>query len=541
MTLKDPVVAFAILAWLAYIASRLLARTNLPEIVGFLLVGALAGPSGLELLDIDALNAMRPITEVALAVLMFIIGERVSVRALRAARWTLTTGVAQFVLCALSVYWVTRWAGASNAVALLLATLAGAGAPMTIAHIVSSTKATGSYPIGVVGTHAVSDALATIAFAVVLPVAVLSVEGSTSTLSTAALDFVQLGIGGAVLGLVGGWVISRVGFHIETSGELLLFVLVNVMLGWVIAGWLDISLPLAALVAGASAATISTEAFGARLFRTLRSIEQPLYLLFFALAGASIHLSDIPMVGLVGLAYIATRVAAKIVGGLGGGLLGGLGWRVSLRLGVNLTPQAGVAVGLAILASEELVGGGADAATVVLGSVVLFEMIGPVLVARDLRTWAIGAAEEKPAEPDTFKVPSRVLLAAPRAVVIPEWVVDQLSRWHASCVTLLPIDDDSDAVRDLATQCSSKNVDFEFHPLASESFVGEVVKKRSEVSADYVILFSDRLASARSRLVLLPTERIARQVDVPVTVFPLEPLEKKHRPRKFPWQVNERG
>ena len=536
MSLNNPLVAFAILAWLAYIASRLLARTNLPELVGFLLVGAAAGPSGLELLDIDALNAMRPITEVALAVLMFVIGERVSVRALRAARWTLTTGIAQFVLCALSVYWVTRWAGASNAVALLLATLAGAGAPMTIAHLVSTTRATGSYPTGVVGTHAVSDALATTAFAAVLPIAVLSI--GASTLSTALLDFVQLGIGGAALGLLGGWMISRVGFQIETSGELLLFVLVNVMLAWVISGWLDISLPLAALVAGATAATVSTEAFSARLFRTIRSIEQPLYLLFFALAGASIHLSDVPEVGLVGLAYIGTRVIAKIVGGLGGGLLGGLGWRVALRLGVNLTPQAGVAVGLAILASEELGDIGAEAATVVLGSVVLFEMIGPVLVARDLRTWAVGAAEEKIAEPDTFKVPARVLVAAAREVAIPEWVVDQLARWRASAVVLLPLDEDSAQVRDLSMQCSAKNVDFEFHPLINESFVGEVVKKRSEVSADYVVLFSDRLASAASRLVLLPTERIARQLNVPLTVFPLEPLEKKHRPIKFPWQTS---
>ncbi len=536
MTLNDPIVAFALLAWLAYIASRLLARTNLPELVGFLLVGAIAGPSGLELLDIDALNAMRPITEGALAILMFVIGERVSVRALRAARWTLTTGIVQYVLCAFSVYWATRWVGGSNAVALVLATLAGAGAPMTIAHIVSTTKASGSYPTGVVGTHAVSDALATTAFAAVLPIAVLSI--GASTISTALLDFVQLGIGGAVLGLLGGWMISRVGFQIETSGELLLFVLVNVMLAWVVAGWLDISLPLAALFAGASAATFASEAFSARLFRTLRTIEQPLYLLFFALAGASIHLSDVPKVGLIGLAYVVVRVAAKIVGGLGGGLLGGLGWRVSLRLGVNLTPQAGVAVGLAVLASEELGNIGAEAATVVLGSVVLFELIGPVLVARDLRTWAVGATAEQNAEPEKFKVPSRVLLAAPRTVEIPEWVIDQLARWQASVAVLLPLDEDSDEILALSKHCASKSVEFEFHSLSNESFVGEVIQKRSEVSADYVVLFSDRLASAASRLVLLPTERIARQLKVPMTVFPLEPAEKRHRPLKFPWQIS---
>ncbi|HCB34100.1 MAG TPA: hypothetical protein DEP66_04965 [Acidimicrobiaceae bacterium] len=535
MSLNDPIVAFALLAWMAYLASRLLARHHMPELVGFLVVGALAGPSGFKLIDAGALASMRPITEVALAVLMFVIGERVSARALRAARWTLTAGVVQFVLCAVSVYWVTNWLGADRAVSLVLAALAGAGAPMTIAHLVSSARAHGSYPTGVIGTHAVADALATTTFAAVLPVAVILTDESPNV-PAAVLDFIQLGIGGAALGLVGGWVISRLGAQIETSGELLLFVLVHVLVGWVIAGWFDISLPLAALVAGASAATASAEAFSVRLFRTIKTIEQPLYLLFFALAGASIHLSEVPKVGLVGLAYVVVRVVAKIVGGLGGGMLGGLGWRLSLRLGVNLTPQAGVAVGLAVLATERLGDHGAEAATVVLGSVVLFELIGPLLVAKDFRSWATSVEEDGDA-PAGLAVPSRVLLAAPRSVEVPEWVVDQVAHWHAALVVLLPWDDDSDETLALAALCAGKGVEFRFEPLKNESFVGSVVRARLAHEADYVMLFSDRFGRPASRLALLPAERVLRQMPVPVAVFPIEPSEPDPRPRRFPWQT----
>ncbi|MDE0874600.1 MAG: cation:proton antiporter, partial [Acidimicrobiales bacterium] len=221
--------AFAVLAWLAYLASRLLASRHLPELVGFLIVGAVLGPSGIELVSEHELASLRPLTEIALAVLMFIIGQRVSTRALRAARWTLTTGVTQYVLCAVFVFLATRAVGADRSVALVLAALAGAGAPMTIAHIVSSVKARGSYAIGVVGTHAVSDALATTTFAAVLPIATVLAD-QDADISAAVLDFVQLGIGGAVLGLLGGWFISRLGFQIETSGELLLFFLVHILL-----------------------------------------------------------------------------------------------------------------------------------------------------------------------------------------------------------------------------------------------------------------------------------------------------------------------
>ena len=93
--------AIALLAWLAYLVSRLLARRHLPELVGFLIVGALLGPSGVELISDHELASLRPLTEVALAILMFVIGERVSTRALRAAKWTLTTGATQYVLSCL--------------------------------------------------------------------------------------------------------------------------------------------------------------------------------------------------------------------------------------------------------------------------------------------------------------------------------------------------------------------------------------------------------------------------------------------------------
>ena len=546
--MNDTLVAFAVLAWLAYLASRLLARHHLPELVAFLIVGALLGPSGppvINLIDAPSLVALRPVTEVALAVLMFVIGERVSVRALRAARWTLTTGVVQFALSAIAVFWVTSRLGADRPVALVLGALAGAGAPMTIAHIVSSVRARGSYPTGIVGTHAVSDALATTTFAAVLPIALL-LSDEVADIGSAMLDFVQLGIGGAVLGLLGGWFISRLGFQIETSGELLLFVLVHIVIGWTISGWLDISLPLAALVAGATAATVSPQAFSVRLFRTIKTIEQPLYLLFFALAGASIHLSDVPKVGLVGVAYIVVRVAAKIVGGLGGGLVGGLGWRRSLRLGVNLTPQAGVAVGLAVIASERLGDPGAEAATVVLGAVVLFELVGPLLVARDLRGWS-SAEDENGDVPEEFELPHRVLVAAPVPVELPEWLIDQAARWRSSLVVLMPGERDEPHAAKIGELCGSRDVDFEFRSLRNESFTGAVVRSRSQHHADLVVLFAPRPPTGASRLVLLPSERIARQLPVPVLTFPLNQPEsdaespdpdaaRGQRPRRLPWQ-----
>ena len=521
--MSNGLAAFAILAWLAYLASRVLARRNLPELVGFLVVGAVLGPSALGLISAEELSRLEPVTEIALGVLMFVIGERVSGRALRAARWSVTTGLAQFVLSGLGVYAASQALGADRSVSLLLASLAGAGAPMTIAHVVATSGADGPYAKGLVSTHAVSDALATATFAAVLPVATL-LSDDTADVAGAVFDFVKLGLGGIAVGVVGGFLIARLGHQIETSGELLLFVGVHMMLGWAVSTTLDLSFPLAALVAGSVASSISPVPFAQRLFRTLRSIEQPLYLLFFALAGASIHLSDLVQVGELGAAYIGVRVLAKLAGAVIGGPLGGLGFRQSLLLGLDLTPQAGVAVGLAVVAGETIPEQGGEAATVVLGAVVLFELIGPLLVSRHLARGPASDIDDGDSLGrvlDLDHVPARILVASPSIIDIPEWVIDTAGWWKADVVLLMPGEDDSPQVELAERRADKVATDLDFKRLTSESFTGAVVREAQAMKADLLVLFAHRALGTSTRLVLFPHERIARQLDCPVLEFPL--------------------
>lgn len=517
--MTEGLTALAIVAWLAYIASRVLATRQVPELVGFLAVGAALGPSGFKVLEASQLASLRPVTEIALAILMFIIGERVSRPALKAARWAVTAGIAQYILSGTAVYFASQWAGADQVVSLLLATLAGAGAPLTVSAVVSSKRAKGKYVGGLVSTHALCDALAATVFAAVLPVAQLMADSDTEV-SDAILNFVRLGIGGVVLGVVFGLLIARLGFQIESSGELLLFVLVHMLLGWVVADWAEVSLPLGALVAGSVAASITEKDFSQRLFRTMRTIEQPLYLMFFALAGASIHLAEIPSVGLVGVAYMAARVLGKMSGGFIGGLTGGLKWRTSIRLGIDSTPQAGVAVGLAVLASEELPLLGGDAATIILGSVVVFELIGPLLLARGLaKSPHEEAIEGRP--PDFDSSPQRILFASHFSLSPPAWLLSDCHRWEAELDLLLPNTEDDPDNQSVRDHVAEAELDLCLHPyVRGESFTGAVVRLATELRSDLVVIVETKgTRPPGSRLVLLPHERIVRQLGCPVVIY----------------------
>ena len=517
--MSDATLAVTILAWLAYAVSRVLQKRRLPELVAFLLVGAVLGPSALGVIDDAGLASLRPLTRLALAVLMFVIGERVSVRALRAVRWVATAAAAQFVASGVLVFVAVRWAGADDATAVLLAVLAGAGAPMTVASGVSSSRANGSYARALVGTHAAADALAALAFAVALPVAKLLLA-SDSDVPEALLEFLRLGLGAAVLGLALGWVVARLGTQIETSGELLLFALVHVLVASAVSSLLDLSLPLAALVMGAVASSLAPVEAGQRMFVAVRSIEQPLYLLFFGLAGASIHLDALPELGTVGLAYVGARLLGKLAGATLTGAVTSLPGNQILRLALDLVPQAGVAVGLAVLAAEEVPVAGADTAAVVLGSVVLFELLGPLLVARSMRREEPEAVERRSVGVPEEEPLAVVLVACPGEVIVPAWVVQWCARSGAELCVLGRGAAEDPEVHAAREHLAGDLVPFRWLPLGGESFAGSTIRAAREVGADLVVLGPSGEAPATSRLALRPSERIVRQLDCPVLVLP---------------------
>lgn len=514
--------ALTVLAWLAYLASRLF-RHQVPELVAFLFVGAILGPSVLGLLDEESLVSLQPLVEGALGVLMFVIGERISVRALRASRWIITSGVLQYAVTGTVMYFVALQLGAGRPTALMLAAIGGAGAPMTVASVVASAKARGKYPDGLIGTHALSDGLAATVFAAVLPVAEF-IAGSGSSIGNAATRFLKLGIGGAILGLVLGWVIGRLGQQIETSGELLLFVLVHLLVAQTASAALDLSLPLAAILMGATAGSLAPTDHAQRVFVTVKTIEQPLYLIFFALAGASIHLDQVPEIGLLGGGYIAVRLFGKLFGGFFGGMLGGLPWRRATRLGFDLIPQAGVAVGLAVLAGEALPGSGNRVATIVLGSVVVFELAGSLIVSRGLKKDGGPSAgdDDKPRVAD--QTPKRILVASRSHTDIPTWLMESTSRWGADLVAVGRGKENDPTVEALRGRARERSVSFRWVPLRAESFAGAVIRSARDSNADMVVLLTPpaRLGF-ESRLVLLPHERIARELSCPVLLVPIEP------------------
>ena len=150
-----------------------------------------------------------------------------------------------------------------------------------------------------------------------------------------------------------------------------------------IAIWMDVSFLIASIVMGAVVANFARH--HEYPFHEIENIEWPFMTIFFVLAGASLEPSMIKEIGLIGGTYIAARIAGKLLGARLGGRMGNADRMTRCWMGFALLPQAGVAMGMALVASNRFPEYQQVLLTVVISSTVFFEIIGPVFTRAVLR------------------------------------------------------------------------------------------------------------------------------------------------------------
>lgn len=116
-----------------------------------------------------------------------------------------------------------------------------------------------------------------------------------------------------------------------------------------------------------------------------------LFILFFTLAGANLHVAALPSLGLLGVLYILARSAGLVGGAAVGSAIGRLEPKIRKYLGMGILSQAGVAIGLSLIVKNEFTAisqHGAEIGTTVITTItatcIFFEIIGPILTKTGL-------------------------------------------------------------------------------------------------------------------------------------------------------------
>ncbi len=374
-------------------ADAVACRTRLPRISLLVLVGlgvaivqqlVLGLPAG-RLLD----GLGEPLVQVALVMVAFLLGGELTLERLR------TTGPLILVV-SLSVVGVGALAvglglwglGFPLAVAVSLAAISVATDPAAVQETVHASGDTRLRARLLLGIVAIDDAWGILVFGLAMSVLGWGLQGAGGgehLLLEAAWELGGALLLGTAIGLPAAWLTGRLAPGEPTQVEAIALILLLAGLST----WLGVSSLLAAMVTGMLIANLSRH--HTRSFNEIEHIEWPFLVFFFVLSGASVDLVHLhESLGLI-LAYLALRLVGRLFGGMLGGRLARVRQADLPRdIGLALTPQAGVAMGMALLAAERF----PEHATVLLSAVVastlVFETIGPMLVRRVLRQGGMG-------------------------------------------------------------------------------------------------------------------------------------------------------
>ncbi len=362
-----------LLGLLADLAGR---HTPLPRVTLLLLAGFVIGPSVLDWLPAFTDAWFPVLTDVALAMIGFLLGQNMTrIRLHELGRAVLTMSIGEVLMTALLMFTILTLFGVPIEVALLLAGIAPATAPAATVDVVREAHAEGKFTATLLGIVAIDDAWGLLLFSLLLAAAqaLTGAAGAVDILTAGAWEIGGAVCLGVILGLPMAYLTGRILPGEPTQAEALGLVLLCAGL----AVWVEVSYILAAMALGAVVANLASH--HDRPFHEIEGIEWPFMILFFLLAGAALHVEALAQVGLLGAAYIGLRITGRILGTRLGGWLSGAEPVIRNRMGLALLPQAGVAIGMALLAAQRLPEIKDIVLPVVLGATVVFELIGPVL------------------------------------------------------------------------------------------------------------------------------------------------------------------
>lgn len=361
---------------LGLLGGKLARLIKLPKVTGYLLTGIIIGPSLLNLISTTVVRNLSLINDIALGLIMFAIGGVFEIHHIRSVGkktlWlTIGQSLGAFVFTTVALLAV----GLDWFPAVLLGTIGIATAPAATLLVIREFEARGDFTDTLITIVATSNIVCILSFELVFSLGEIA-EG-TSLIYALLSPLYQLG-GSLIIGFAVGYVISKWEQHVEDQAELLMIILAGVILVTGLARTLNLQPLFAALIMGAVTTNLSL--MHRLVYIELRQVEQPLYIAFFVLAGASLHLELLPALGLAGVMYLVSRVGGKILGIYLVSRWKNLTANVQKYLGLAMLVQAGVAIGLVDIvrtADKEL---GNIVAPIILSTIIIYETVGPPVI-----------------------------------------------------------------------------------------------------------------------------------------------------------------
>jgi Kef-type K+ transport system membrane component KefB len=368
---------------IGFVADIVGRSTFLPRVTLLMLGGLAVGPAGFSLIPDSFVDEWFPeLTTIALALIGFLLGHQLSIPALRKrGSFVIKISLCKVFGAALFVATALIVAGLDPVMALLLAGIAPATDPAATYDLVHEGDYRGEFVDTLLSIVAVDDVWGLLMF--VLMVAIAGIVGGGAALG-AGIASSLVDVGGSVfLGVALGAPMAFLTGRIRHGEPMLAEALGFVLLGAGIAEWFDLMPILSSMVMGIMVASLASHY--ERPFHAIEGIEWPFMVLFFVLAGASLEVDTLLLAGGVTVVYVLARFGGIYLGTRLGSRLVGAPAALQRWLGVALMPQAGVAIGMALVAAQKFPDTASVVLTAAVASTVVLETVGPVFTRLAIR------------------------------------------------------------------------------------------------------------------------------------------------------------
>ncbi len=371
------------------LGSRIFQKLNIPQVVGCIVVGIVMGEV-LGVISAEMIESLEPFTMFALGLIGFMIGAELRGDVFRKYGKQFfiilfSQGIGAFLLVGVGaslVAWLVMGdVRSSIAIGVVLGAIASATAPAATVNVLWEYKTRGPLTAAVLAIVALDDALALLLYrGAATGAKALMGTGDDSVLNTMLLLLGEI-LGAVILGFLAGVLLYWLLRLVRAEDKILEFAISCLLLVVGISMIPRIDPILPAMTLGITIANLMPRQ-SKGMFRLVGKFSPPIYISFFVLAGAHMEFGRMaPWVAGMIVVYTLCRASGKVLGSWLGARYSGAPSVVRKYLGICLLPQAGVAIGLAILAGRQFnVELGKIVIMVVMMATFLMEIFGPMLV-----------------------------------------------------------------------------------------------------------------------------------------------------------------
>lgn len=395
-----PLVVFGLLLLLGAAGGYLAHRLKwLPSITGFMALGFLIGPGGLGLLGQDVMSDSKILIDIALALILYRLGLSLDLRAILRNPVALSASLVESIATFASVGCILYVFGMPPIVSAIIGAIAISSSPAVLLHVAHEVGARGVVTESTKTLVALNNCISFAAFSILLPLIHYS-EGRAWIVMVLQPSYRLFG--SILLGVILAHALHQLAARTADAAQYVLAIVIGaIMLAIGLADALKLSLLVTPLTMGMVVASIEHENSISRM--DFGSAFELFFIVLFVYAGANIHWHELVEFAPLVFALVLARSASKVLGIVAMSPFQRMPVRAGFSSGLLLIPMAGLAIGLSQTTASLFPSHANTVAAIVLGSVALFETIGPPVAKLAFRI----CGEDSTARPEgTAGVPS---------------------------------------------------------------------------------------------------------------------------------------